>query len=263
MVRFKQRAQRYLVSDIGLLILTIALAAVAIVLGVPQLVVIVIAGWFVLAFLFMIALYQFAVMKAQKDYALLTSQNIWAHWTYRNDEWRAITENYSTKLRIKQQAASWRPSLLRGARLYGLIAFATTLMLLLSTGLLAIISATIVGFGIFLVFYRSAKRVELQQTEPYPLDGESDTDVYISKQGIAFPGSFILFTQPGIDIADISIEEQQPEVLRVHFIHHFAKSTIPFDLSLPIPLGYENEAALLKQRILVERERPQPKPSSA
>jgi hypothetical protein len=259
MDRLTQQTRRYITLDLCLIGATLLISAAAMWLRLPTTVVFLVAGWLVIGLTLMIVLYTITKRKAQVDYQRLISQDVWAHWRYHEHEWKSITENAIITANMARQAAGWTPMLMRAARIYGFAVFVITFTVLLSYGLIALIAAFVTGVGIYLIFYRSAKRVEASLKTPYPLHDSETSDVYVGKNGIVFPGSFILFTQPRLNIENASIEGERPQRLRVAFVSDFSHKKVPFDLIVPIPLGYEAEASAIPLRIQNERAKPQTK----
>lgn len=256
MDRLTLQTQRYITLDLCLIGATVLLSATAIWFGLPTTVVLFVAGWLVVGLMLMLVLYTVTKRKALADYERLISQDIWAHWQYHQNEWKSITDNAAIKANIARQAAGWRPMLMRAARIYGFVIFATTFVLLLSYGVIGLIAALLAGTGIYLIFYRSAKRVETSIKTPYPLHRSETADVYIGKNGVVFPGSLILFTQPQLNVAHVVLEGEEPQHLRIGFVSDYPSKKVPFDLIVPVPLGCEAEASVLPVRIQTERAKP-------
>lgn len=249
MDRLAKQTRRYIVIDVSLIGVTLVVSILALWLGLASMVVLLVAGWFIVGLALMLVLYTRTQRKALGDYQRLTTHDVWAHWHYHQHEWKSITAKTDLLDRFARQATGWQPLLLRAARLYGMLAFFITYAVLIQQGLIAFAAALLAGTGVFLIFYRSAKRVEDVLRAPYPLHDNETSDVYIGTHGIVFPGSYILFTQPRLSIERISIEGAHPQQLHVGFVHAVSNQKIAFDLVLPIPIGEEDAAHTIRSRL--------------
>lgn len=256
MDRLKQQQRRYILQDLALFGAGVLAAALALRLGVPPTVAIVTAAPVLGALLLALLVYLLNGRKARAAYRRLTTQDVWAHWQYRQGEWRSITGDAAVRADLARQAAPWRPLLLRSAPLLGLALAAVVLANLATYGLAGVAAALVVGACIFLISYRSAARVVASLGAPYPLrDGEPD-DVYIGARGAVFPGNMVLFGQPRLHIQRASVEGEHPAKLRLALLYDLPRQQIPYDLLLPVPLGREEEAGALAARIGSELAKP-------
>ena len=233
---------RYTVQDIALIGLVIVLAIIAFVSDLNSLLVFVVASNVIIFLVILIVMYALNLRKP-KQLKKITDSDLWIHWKYASGEWQNLTTDAELQTKNEEQAKRWMPYLLRNAIIFTIIFAGLSGLTLRNEGWLALFGAGIVGCSVFALSFRSAHRIKQNLSNPY---AHSKPEVYISSVGIVYGDNGVLFNQPKLSIENVEIETgREPSRFHIMMEYKMGNKQIPYNLTIPIPIGQENEASIL------------------
>jgi hypothetical protein len=250
MSRFHELRRRYTIEDATLIGLVIVVSAIALAIGINPILVLIVGGIFIAYLVVLLVSYSLMVTKAVKNREVILSHDVWAHWEYDRETWMAFINNRAIQAEMNAQAAAWVPILRSNGIAIGLLVAVGLGILLRRYGWPGFVGASLLGLGFFGFMYRSALRTQRILAAPYPLTAADPTDVYIGAAGLGYPGNHVLFSQPKLSVVNARVDPGDPAILRIGTRYEFGKTTIAYDILVPVPPGKEQEASRVVDNII-------------